>query len=35
MVANTFFKLFTCLGLHIVVIITGIHVSQEIFVIDL
>ena len=31
MVANTFF---VCFGLHIVVMIAGIHISQEIFAID-
>ena len=35
MVANTFFKPFMlCLGLYIVVMISGIHISQEIFAID-
>ena len=32
MFANTFFKLSTyALGLHIVEMITGVHLSQEIF----
>ena len=35
MVANTFFKVFhVCLCLHIVVMMPGIHVSLEVFPID-
>ena len=36
MVANTFIKLFAyaLLGLHMVVMIASIHISQEIFTID-
>ena len=35
MVANTFFKLSQVyLGIHMVVMMAGIHISQEIFAID-
>ena len=35
MVANTFLKvLHVCLGLHIIVMIAGFHISQEIYAID-
>ena len=36
MFANTFFKAFrVCLGIQIVVMIAGVHISQEIFAIDM
>ena len=36
MPANTLFKLFqVCLGLFMVVMIAGIHISQELFAIDM
>ena len=36
MFANRFFKAFrVCLGLHIVVMIAGILISQEVFAIDM
>ena len=36
MVANKFFKAFqVCLGLHMVVMIAGIHISHEIFANDI
>ena len=35
MFAHVFCAFHVCLGLHIVVMITGIHISQEIFAIDM